>query len=81
MIKKYVYSRGKSKKPCNIILAWWAGDTFATVYFILAKKYLDIIDAPKKAFFSFDNSAHSPNMEEPEKFIQIFCEIILENNY
>jgi pimeloyl-ACP methyl ester carboxylesterase len=45
------------------------------VSYVLAEKYLNIIDAPKKAFFSLDNSAHSPNMEEPEKFIQIFLKI------
>jgi pimeloyl-ACP methyl ester carboxylesterase len=46
---------------------------------VLAEKYFDILEAPKKEFFTFDNSAHSPNMEEPEKFIQIFREIALEN--
>ena len=49
------------------------------VSYDLAKKYLDIIDAPKKTFFSFDKSAHSPNMEEPEKFIHIFRNIAFEN--
>lgn len=46
---------------------------------VLAEKYLDVIEAPKKEFFSFANSAHSPNMEEPEKFIEIFRKIALEN--
>lgn len=46
---------------------------------VLAEKYLDVIDAPKKEFFSFANSAHSPNMEEPERFIEIFHKIVLEN--
>lgn len=46
---------------------------------VLAKKYLDAIEAPKKEFFIFSNSAHSPNMEEPEKFIEIFRKIALEN--
>ncbi|MCL2442486.1 MAG: alpha/beta hydrolase [Treponema sp.] len=40
------------------------------VSYTLAKEYLEIIEAPEKAFFSFDKSAHSPNIEEPEKFVQ-----------
>jgi len=42
---------------------------------VLAKKYLDTIEAPKKGFFAFENSAHSPNMEEPEKFVEVFRKI------
>jgi pimeloyl-ACP methyl ester carboxylesterase len=49
------------------------------VSYVLAEKYLDILEAPKKEFFTFNNSAHSPNMEEPEKFIQILRKIALEN--
>ena len=41
----------------------------------LAREYLDKIEAPEKAFFTFENSAHSPNAEEPERFVQIFREI------
>ncbi len=41
------------------------------VSYALAKKYADAIEAPRKGFFTFDNSAHSPNMEEPEKFISL----------
>jgi hypothetical protein len=36
----------------------------------LAKKYLEVVDAPEKKFFTFENSAHSPNMEETERFVQ-----------
>ena len=46
---------------------------------VLAEKYLDVLEAPKKEFFIFSNSAHSPNMEEPEKFIEVFRKIALEN--
>lgn len=37
----------------------------------LAKEYLDSITAPKKAFFTFEESAHSPNLEEPERFVEL----------
>jgi pimeloyl-ACP methyl ester carboxylesterase len=46
---------------------------------VLAEKYLNVIKAPKKEFFTFANSAHSPNMEEPEKFIEILRKIALQN--
>lgn len=42
---------------------------------VLAEEYLNAIEAPKKEFFTFDNSAHSPNMEEPERFIDILRKI------
>jgi pimeloyl-ACP methyl ester carboxylesterase len=63
------------------------------VSYTLAKEYFDVLETPKKEFFTFDNSAHSPNkefftfdnsahspnMEEPEKFIGIFRKIASEN--
>ena len=44
--------------------------------YALAHEYLDSIEAPAKAFFTFENSAHSPNLEEPEKFIQTVRKIL-----
>ena len=46
---------------------------------VLAREYLDGLDAPKKGFFLFEESAHSPNMEEPEKFVEVFRTIASEN--
>jgi pimeloyl-ACP methyl ester carboxylesterase len=43
----------------------------------LAKKYFDTLKAPKKEFIWFENSAHAPNGEEPEKFNKIVIEKIL----
>jgi len=45
---------------------------------VLSAKYLDALEAPKKEYFLFDNSAHSPNLEEPEKFIEVFRKIASE---
>lgn len=42
---------------------------------VLAEQYLDVLEAPKKEFFIFANSAHAPNMEEPEAFIKILRKI------
>ena len=41
------------------------------VSYKLARKYLDSINAPKKMFFTFNESAHSPNIEEPERFVEV----------
>ena len=45
----------------------------------IAEEYLSVLQAPKKEFFTFPGSAHSPNLEEPEKFVEIVRKIISEN--
>ncbi|MDR2882840.1 MAG: alpha/beta hydrolase, partial [Alistipes sp.] len=42
----------------------------------LAEKWMAGIEAPAKGFFTFDGSAHSPIMEEPEKFVRTVREIV-----
>lgn len=49
------------------------------VSYTLAKHYYDTITAPKKGFFTFENSAHSPNLEEPENFVRVVRQIATEN--
>ncbi len=46
--------------------------------FKVAKEYFDSLQAPVKRFFTFENSAHSPIFEEPEKFENILKEILSE---
>ena len=41
----------------------------------LARQYFERIEAPDKAFFTFENSAHSPNVEEPDRFVTVVREI------
>jgi pimeloyl-ACP methyl ester carboxylesterase len=41
------------------------------------KDYFEKIKAPLKAFYTFDNSAHSPLFEEPEKAMCILTEDVL----
>ena len=50
---------------------------FQTSY-VLAHEYFGIIKAPEKDFFEFENSAHSPNEEEMEKFVGITRNLILK---
>lgn len=42
-----------------------------TVSYNLAKDYFDKLKAPVKGFYTFNQSAHSPMFEEPEKFRKI----------
>jgi pimeloyl-ACP methyl ester carboxylesterase len=44
----------------------------------LAKKYFDVLKAPKKEFIWFEKSAHAPNGEEATKFNKIIIEKILK---
>lgn len=50
------------------------------VSYLLSLKYAEIIEAPRKAFYTFENSAHSPNLEEPEKFVATVLAIAIENS-
>jgi pimeloyl-ACP methyl ester carboxylesterase len=49
-----------------------------TCNYSLAKDYFEKIDAPVKGFYTFENSAHSPVFEEPEKSLQILLEDVLK---
>ncbi len=46
--------------------------------YILAKEFHDQLKAPRKEFLSFENSAHSPQVEEVDKFNNIVKSKILE---
>ena len=57
-----------------------AGRYDYTVNYDLQKNYFDKINAPKKGFYTFENSAHSPLFEEPESFIEIMINDVLNGN-
>ena len=48
-----------------------------TVSYTLAKSYFEKLQAPMKGFYTFEQSAHSPLFEEPEKMRQILQEDVL----
>lgn len=48
-----------------------------TCAYPLAQVYFGKISAPVKGFYTFENSAHSPMFEEPEKVQQILLEDVL----
>jgi pimeloyl-ACP methyl ester carboxylesterase len=53
------------------------GEYDYTCSYELSKQYFDKIKAPKKQFFSYKNSAHSPIFEEPSECIKVIKENIL----
>lgn len=54
-----------------------AGRYDYTVNYDLQKDYFMKIIAPEKGFYTFEDSAHSPLFEEPEKFIEIMVNDVL----
>lgn len=49
-----------------------------TVSYPMAKQYFEVLNAPLKGFYSFENSAHSPIFEEPQRVKEIFVMDILK---
>lgn len=47
------------------------------VSYTLAKEYSEVLESPIKGFYTFDESAHSPCFEEPEKMCRILREDVL----
>jgi len=48
-----------------------------TVSYSLARAYLDVLQAPIKGFYTFEQSAHSPMFEEPEEMKRIMQQDVL----
>lgn len=49
------------------------------VSYAVAKDFAMALNAPIKGFYTFENSAHSPCFEEPEKMCHILCADVLHN--
>jgi pimeloyl-ACP methyl ester carboxylesterase len=47
----------------------------------LVVEYIKKIEAPKKEIIWFEESAHHPNIDEPEKFQKILIDKVLNDNY
>lgn len=50
-----------------------------TAAYPMTKDYFNKIEAPIKGFYTFEESAHSPLFEEPEKFKKIMNEDVINN--
>lgn len=48
-----------------------------TCAFEEAASYFSHLDAPRKGFYTFEHSAHSPMFEEPERVMRVFREDVL----
>lgn len=48
------------------------------VSYSVAQKYVQSLEAPVKGFYTFENSAHSPCFEEPDKMCRILREDVLQ---
>jgi len=49
--------------------------------FELVERYYEILEAPHKEIVWFENSAHSPNLEEPERFQDVLIHKILPETH
>ena len=47
----------------------------------LEVEYCEIVKAPSKEIVWFENSAHHPNIDEPDKFQEVLIEKVLKENY
>ncbi len=63
----------------DIPVYFFSGKFDLTVNNNLSKGYLNKIEAPLKGFYTFQNSAHSPLFEEPERVRKIIENDILNN--
>ncbi len=62
----------------EIPIYFFGGAYDYTVCYSLQQDYYDNIKAPLKAFYTFENSAHSPLFEEPKKAIEILAADVLQ---
>ena len=61
----------------DIPIYFFHGQYDYTCAYPLAGAYFDQLQAPLKGFYTFENSAHSPLFEEPEKALNILVEDVL----
>lgn len=64
----------------EIPLYFFSGKYDLTVNKDLSKEYLAKIEAPVKGFYTFNNSAHSPMFEEPQRLKEILIKDVLNKS-
>jgi pimeloyl-ACP methyl ester carboxylesterase len=64
----------------EIPVYFMAGRYDYSVNYDLQRDYFVNINAPKKGFYTFENSAHSPLFEEPGRFIEIMVNDVLNSD-
>lgn len=64
----------KLELPCYFVMGKYDYQTSSNQ----ARKYFDMIEADKKEFIAFEQSAHYPQFEEKEKFYEWMCDTFLK---
>ncbi|QPQ33028.1 alpha/beta fold hydrolase [Lysinibacillus sp. JNUCC 51] len=75
VIKKPLPTKVKKLElPCYFVMGKYDYQTSSNQ----ARKYFDIIEADKKEFIAFEQSAHYPQFEEKEKFYEWMCDTFVK---
>ncbi|OXS72513.1 alpha/beta hydrolase [Lysinibacillus sp. KCTC 33748] len=64
----------KLELPCYFVMGKYDYQTSSNA----AKNYFDIIEADKKEFITYEQSAHYPQFEEKEKFYEWMCDTFIK---
>lgn len=80
MQDNFTFNAFETVKSVNVPVYFFAGKYDYTCCYELQKEYFEFLDAPQKYFYTFENSAHSPLFEEPEKAEEII-KFIKNRNY
>ncbi|KMY33610.1 alpha/beta hydrolase [Lysinibacillus xylanilyticus] len=64
----------KLELPCYFVMGKYDYETSSNQ----ARKYFDMIEADKKEFIAFEQSAHYPQFEEKEKFYEWMCDTFVK---
>ncbi|MFJ6209689.1 alpha/beta hydrolase [Lysinibacillus sp. NPDC092081] len=64
----------KLELPCYFVMGKYDYQTSSNQ----ARKYFDMIEADKKEFIAFEQSAHYPQFEEKEKFYEWMCDTFVK---
>jgi len=67
----------KSARALDVPVFFFAGRHDYNTPFELVEEYFEILEAPSKEIVWFENSAHSPNEEESDRYQQVLIERIL----
>lgn len=78
LLKQLFSTRTADIVPQLRIPAYFVSGAYdLTVNRDLSKEYFTQLKAPVKAFYTFEDSAHSPMFEEPERFLQVMTQDVL----
>jgi len=64
----------------NIPVYFFGGVYDYTVSYALPKEYIEKMQVPIKGFYTFEQSAHSPIFEEPERVLKIIRADVLNES-